>query len=108
MTNVQNSDLKKVKEWLVSAFSKFDFIDDLYLIGSALNKNHKDINDIDVVQRIDFDNSPKIYEYSQLLMAIRIDFAIKFSHSLHVTTFTQNELKEFDEFISKNSYIKLI
>lgn len=108
MPNAQNSDLEKLKDWLMAAFSKIQFLNKLFLIGSVLHKNQKETNDVDIVQQIQFDNSSKLAEYARTISLIRDDFAKEFSRSLHITTFTQNELNEFEEFMSKNQYIKLI
>lgn len=108
MTNSQSKDLKKMKEWLKGNFSKIELLKNLFLIGSVLHKNSKEINDVDVVQQIEFEKNSKILEYIKNLRLIRDDFSKEFSCSLHITTFTQNELKEFEEFMSKNQYIKLV
>ena len=108
MTSVQNDHLQKMIEWLNHTFSNIEFLKNLFLIGSALHKNQKETNDVDVVQQIQFENSSKLAEYTRIISLIRDDFAKEFSRSLHITTFTQNELKEFEEFMSKNQYIKLV
>ncbi len=40
--------------------------------------------------------------------SIRDEFAKQFLKPLHITTFTQNEIKAFEEFMSKNTCIKLL
>ena len=105
--NLQNEELQKMQEWLTSSFSKIEFLKNLFLVGSVLHKNRKEINDVDVIQRIQFENSSKLKDYTLAVSLIRDDFAKEFLSSLHITTFTQNEVKEFQEFMRKNQYLKL-
>lgn len=108
MKKYQNNDLDEMKEWLGEAFSKEELVSNLYLIGSVFHKNQKETNDIDIVQQIQFENSPKLIEYAQTISLIRESFVKRFLKPLHVTTFTQNESKEFEEFMSKNVYTKIV
>lgn len=108
MRNVQNSDLQEMKDWLTGKFSKIELLNSFFLIGSVLHKNQNEADDVDVVQQIQFENSFKLVEYTRTISLIRDDFTKEFSRSLHITTFTQNELNEFEEFMSKNQYIKLV
>lgn len=108
MKAAQNCDLNEIVDWLSSTFSKIEILSSLSIIGSILDKNLKETNDVDIVQQIQFENSPKLSEYTRRLSLIRCDFNKEFSLSLHITTFTQNELKEFVEFMAQNRYLKII
>lgn len=108
MTKFQSSDFDAIKDWLTSAFADMEPVKSIYLIGSVLHKNQKETNDIDVVQQIHFEINSTITQYANKVNSIRDEFAKQFSKPLHITTFTQNELEAFDEFMSKNTYIKLL
>jgi len=104
----QISKLEEMKGWLVSTFSHIAILDELYLIGSILNSQSSIFNDIDIVQKIKFQNYSELKSYGETVNKIKSDFNEKFKIPLHVTTFTQNELNELYQFMSKNSYIKLL
>ncbi len=108
MTKFQNSDFDAMKVWLISAFANIEPVKSVYLIGSVLYKNQKETNDIDVVQQIQFEMNSTIAQNTIKISSIRDEFAKQFAKPLHITTFTQNELEAFEEFMSKNTYIKLL
>ncbi len=108
MKTLKFNELKKIQSWLVSVFKDREIVKSVFIIGSALNKNSKKINDVDIVQQIEFEDNLEMHQYVQIVNLIRNDFFKEFSCSLHITTFTQNELESFKDFMSKNSFIKLI
>lgn len=108
MRKVKNDILEDVRIWLFSVFSKYVFVKEVFLVGSILSPEIKDINDVDIIQNIDFKNKEEIENYSILIVQIKHDFLKEFLIPLHITTFTQNELAGFKMFMSRNTYLKII
>lgn len=108
MKTLKTNELKEIKSWLMSVFENSEIVKSVFIIGSVLNKDGKEINDVDIVQLIKYEDNSKMNNYIQIINLIRDGFFKKFSCSLHITTFTQNELESFNDFMSKNSFVRLI
>lgn len=103
---VDNHFSKNVSEWLFQTFDKYDFVTEVYLIGSILN-NFK-INDVDIVQYVNLESTESLKEYAEQLKLIKVDFLDTFNTELHITSFTKKESSDFNKFMSKNDFKKLI
>lgn len=95
-----------IQKWLFDNFNKYQFINELHLIGSVLHK--LDINDVDIVQLINLESKESIKEYAKELQIIKSNFFNIFNIDLHITSFTNTELANFFTFISINNSIKII
>ncbi|HTE01775.1 MAG TPA: hypothetical protein VK668_20945 [Mucilaginibacter sp.] len=107
MKRVQTNIVQEVKNWILSRFSEYTIIDDLYLIGSILSDSIN-FNDVDIVQNINFKNNNELKEYSKIVNTIKEEFLEKFKIALHITTFTQNEPVDLKKFMNKNICLKII
>lgn len=103
---IDNYFLKDVSEWLFQTFEKYEFVIEVYLIGSILNDVK--INDVDIVQYVNLESSESLKKYAEELKLIKIDFLDTFNIELHITSFTKKESYDFTKFISKNDSKKLI
>lgn len=103
-----NSFLYKISNWIINYLKKYFIISELYLIGSAIEKDYEIINDVDIIQKLNECNKTDLLKYSTILIQLKTDFQAVFKKSLHITTFTSNEYDTFDIFLNKNKNIKLI
>lgn len=103
---IDNYFINDVSEWLFQTFDKYDFVTEVYLIGSILN-NLK-INDVDIVQYVNLESTESLKKYAKELILIKVDFLDIFNIELHITSFTKKASSDFTKFISKNDSKKLI
>ncbi|WP_419803239.1 hypothetical protein [Mucilaginibacter sp.] len=100
--------LSIIEIWLRKAFIQHKCLNEIYIIGSILSNPYSNANDVDVIQIISFFEGSEMAGYIENLNAIKNDFYKDFLKPLHITTFTQNELTDFDQFISLNIHLKII
>lgn len=103
-----NNFANKISIWLTDYLKSYSIISELFLIGSVLDQQFEDINDVDILQKLNESNKMELLNYSFLLKHLKTDFQKLFHKSLHITTFTSNEYDTFDIFIDKNKNIKLL
>jgi predicted nucleotidyltransferase len=99
--------LQEVTEWINKYIETTEVITELYIIGSILKKEPSLISDVDIVQVINYKDVPDLRQHANFIKRLRNDFEDKFKKSLHVTSFTQNELKDYKSFILVNQKIKI-
>ena len=102
------NNLVEAEIWLREAFAQLENIKETYIIGSVLSKVFSDINDVDVVQLIDFAQSCCMKTHAHKIHCIESLFFTKFSKKLHVTTFTLKEFNDFEVFMSLNFNLKIV
>jgi len=101
-----NKSLKaQMKEWLIEKYSQKNYYLELFLIGSILSSNQ--INDVDIVILVKIDKE-EIKNFIVYQNHIKKEFFNRFNIKLHITSFTNSEIKEFKNFMSINNFLKLI
>lgn len=97
-----------VKDWLFIEFNNLAIVKNLFLIGSILYKPLEDVNDIDIVQLLNYCTKEDLIIHSKNISLIKKKFLTVFDKSLHITSFTQKELVAYQKFMNLNQEIKII
>ena len=98
---------KHINEWLTNRFLDELIVNEVYLIGSILTNGFNLINDVDLVQFLKFEKIDELRSHFILTQKIQKEFKNEFGKYLHVTSFTNNEVDDYIEFMSKNKFLKI-
>lgn len=101
-------EIEGIKGWLITEFSNFKIIENLFLVGSILHKPLKEVNDVDIVQLLKSCTKEDLIKHSKNVKSIKKLFLSVYGKSLHITSFTQNELMTYQKFMNINQEIKII
>jgi len=101
-------ELIEIKRWLIAEFSYLRIIERVFLVGSILHKPRKEVNDIDIVQLLRECTKDDLIKHSEKVKIVRKMFLTDFGKSLHIVSFTQNEIVAFQKFMSLNEKIEII
>ena len=96
-----------INNWLSTQFRDNLIVEEVYLIGSILINNFRMISDVDLVQFLKFEQLDELKNHFTETQKIKQEFMINFGKYLHVTSFTNNELEDYIEFMSKNKSQKI-
>lgn len=97
---------REITKWLEEKFRFYPFVEELYLIGSSIQKS--EINDIDIVQKINLNSIIEIKEFAQNLITLEQEFQNRFNLPLHITSFLEKDNENFFKFMSRNKSKKII
>ena len=97
----------EINNWLSTQFRDKLIVEEVYLIGSILINNFRMISDVDLVQFLKFEQLDELKNHFTETQKIKQEFKHKFGKYLHVTSFTNNELEDYIEFMSKNKSQKI-
>jgi hypothetical protein len=100
-----NNDFTLVVNWLVQNLKEDKHVSQAFLIGSFLHKDFILIGDVDLVQVINYNDINILNEQIQITKRIKKKFEFEFNKVLHITSFTQNESRDFQQFMSRNKFI---
>jgi len=104
----KKNEVNAISEWLIIEFSNLIIVENLFLVGSILDKPLKEVNDIDIVQLLKKCTKDDLIKHSKNVDSIKKMFLTVFGKSLHITSFTQNELIAYQNFMRINQEIKII
>jgi hypothetical protein len=99
---------ESIVNWLFIRFSKNTIVIELFLIGSVLFKPLSEVNDVDIVQFLNPLPKDQLIMHSKNIKTIKDSFLDVFGKSLHITSFTSNEVADYHRFMSLNESIKII
>ncbi|MDY0987072.1 hypothetical protein SOM12_06570 [Flavobacterium sp. CFBP9031] len=106
MKQINEKVFREIIKWLEKKFSLYPFVEELYLIGSSLEKS--EINDIDIVQKVNLNSTKEIQEFAQKLISLEQEFLYRFNLPLHITSFLEKDNNNFIKFMSLNKSKKII
>ena len=104
---LNNSNVDKINNWLVTRFKNEIIVDEVYFIGSILTKEYNQINDVDIVQLIDYREITELKNHLRVIREIQQEFKLEFGKYLHITSFTNKEIIDFIEFMSTKKTLKI-
>lgn len=106
MKQINEIVFREIIKWLEEKFIQYPFVEELYLIGSSLEKF--EINDIDLVQKINLNSKKEIQEFAQNLISLEQEFLNRFDLPLHITSFLEKDNENFIKFMLLNRSKKII